>query len=305
MEFSMDQAKTLLESGMREAQELVKEPSKVDGLLIQLEQKLQEVPAIGQALSDIPLMISLIKSYITRQYTNVSPKVILAVLGSFIYLVKKKDIIPDNVPVVGIADDLGVLTLALQLTQNELNAYKAWRDGRAAGDVIEPVPVEEAAADVRAAVQPEEKKSAASIIGDLAKKSQKDVSKVEAFLKEAGVFFLATADGDQPKLRALGAHFVFDGKLMFGVGDFKDVYKQLLANPKTEIVAAKSDGHWLRYTGRAVFETDPKYAAAALEAMPNLKNIYNEQTGRKMMMFHLEDAKAVDIPMMGEGEALL
>jgi hypothetical protein len=60
MEFSMDQAKTLLESGMREAQELVKEPSKVDGLLIQLEQKLQEVPAIGQALSDIPLMISLI-----------------------------------------------------------------------------------------------------------------------------------------------------------------------------------------------------------------------------------------------------
>ena len=148
MEFSMDQAKTLLESGMREAQELVKEPSKVDGLLIQLEQKLQEVPAIGQALSDIPLMISLIKSYITRQYTNVSPKVILAVLGSFIYLVKKKDIIPDNVPVVGIADDLGVLTLALQLTQNELNAYKAWRDGRAAGDVIEPVPVEEAAADV-------------------------------------------------------------------------------------------------------------------------------------------------------------
>ena len=114
-------------------------------------------------------MISLIKSYITRQYTNVSPKVILAVLGSFIYLVKKKDIIPDNVPVVGIADDLGVLTLALQLTQNELNAYKAWRDGRAAGDVIEPAPVEEAAADVRAAVQPEEKKSAASIIGDLAK----------------------------------------------------------------------------------------------------------------------------------------
>ena len=52
---------------------------------------------------------------------------------------------------------------------------------------------------------------------------------------------------------------------MFGVGDFKDVYKQLLANPKTEIVAAKSDGHWLRYTVRAVFETDPKYAAAALE----------------------------------------
>ena len=131
------------------------------------------------------------------------------------------------------------------------------------------------------------------------------MSKINDFLTEAGVFFLATVDGDQPKLRPLGAHFEMDGKLLFGVGDFKDVYRQLQANPKTEIVAAKPDGHWLRYTGRAVFETDEKYAAALLEASPHLKNIYNEETGHKMMMFHLEDATAVDIPMMGKGESLL
>ena len=92
---------------------------------------------------------------------------------------------------------------------------------------------------------------------------------------------------------------------MFGVGDFKNVYKQLTANPRTEIVACKPDGHWLRYTGNAVFETDPKYAEMALDAMPNLKGIYNEQTGHKMMMFHLEDATAVDIAVMGDGEKLL
>ena len=131
------------------------------------------------------------------------------------------------------------------------------------------------------------------------------MSKIIDFLTEAGVFFLATVDGDQPKLRPLGAHFEMDGKVLFGVGDFKDVYKQLIANPKTEIVAAKPDGHWLRYTGRAVFETDEKYARALLEASPRLKDIYNEQSGRKMMMFHLEDATAVDIPMMGPGESLL
>ena len=131
------------------------------------------------------------------------------------------------------------------------------------------------------------------------------MSKLNDFLTEAGLFFLATADGDQPKLRPLGAHMEMDGKVMFGVGDFKDVYKQLAANPKTEIVAAKADGHWLRYTGKAVFETDPKYAEAALDAMPNLKNIYNEKTGHKMMMFHLEGATAVDIAMMGDGEDLL
>lgn len=131
------------------------------------------------------------------------------------------------------------------------------------------------------------------------------MSKVNDFLTEAGVFFLATVDGDQPKVRPLGAHFEMDDKVLFGVGDFKNVYKQMVANPKVEIVACKQDGHWLRYTGKAVFEDDPKYAEAVLDMMPDLRNIYNEQTGNKMMIFHLEDATAVDIAMMGEGENLL
>lgn len=131
------------------------------------------------------------------------------------------------------------------------------------------------------------------------------MSKINDFLNEAGVFFLATTDGDQPKIRPLGLHMEMDGKVLFGIGDFKAVYKQMLANPKVEIVASKKDGHWLRYTGKAVFETDEKYAAAALEAMPHLKSIYNEETGNKMMMFSLVDATAVDIAVMGEGESLI
>lgn len=131
------------------------------------------------------------------------------------------------------------------------------------------------------------------------------MSKVNDFLTEAGVFFLATADGDQPRVRPLGAHLEMDGKVLFGVGDFKEVYRQLVANPKVEIVACKPDGHWMRYTGKAVFETDPRYAEANLEAMPNLRDIYNEKTGHKLMMFHLEDATAVEIAVMGEGVSLM
>ena len=131
------------------------------------------------------------------------------------------------------------------------------------------------------------------------------MSKINDFLNEAGTFFLATVDGNQPKLRPLGLHFEMDGKVLFGIGDFKDVYKQLQANPLTEIVACKPNTHWMRYTGKAVFETDPKYAEAALESSPFLKNIYNEQTGYKMAVFHIEDATCVDIAMMGEGESLL
>lgn len=131
------------------------------------------------------------------------------------------------------------------------------------------------------------------------------MSKINDFLNEAGTFFLATVDGNQPKLRPLGLHFEMDGKVLFGIGDFKEVYKQLVANPLTEIVACKTNGHWMRYTGKAVFETDPKYAEAALEGAPHLKNIYNEKTGYKMAVFHIEDATCVDIAMMGEGENLL
>ena len=124
----MEKARALLENGVAEAQELIKEPSKVDDVLIQLENKLQEVPAIGETLSDLPLMISMVKGYITKEYTEVSPKVIATMVGAFLYLVKKKDIIPDNIPIIGIADDLGVLGLALKMCEPELAAFKAFRD---------------------------------------------------------------------------------------------------------------------------------------------------------------------------------
>ena len=130
------------------------------------------------------------------------------------------------------------------------------------------------------------------------------MSKVKDFLAEAGVFFMATVDGNQPKLRPLGAFLETDGKLIFGVGDFKNVYRQMVANPLVEIAACKPDGHWLRYTGKAVFETDGKYAEQMI-ADSHLEAIYNEQTGNKLMTFHLEDATAVDIAVMGEGENLL
>ena len=130
------------------------------------------------------------------------------------------------------------------------------------------------------------------------------MNKIKDFLQETGVFFLATVDGEQPKLRPLGAFLEKDGKLIFGVGDFKDVYRQMRANPLVEIAACKADGHWLRYTGKAVFETDESYAKEMIRTA-GLDAIYNEQTGHKLMTFHLEDATAVDIPVMGAGESLL
>ena len=129
MDISLDNAKALLDSGIAEAQELIKEPSKVD-LLLQFEAKLKEVPAIGDTLADLPAMISMIKGYITKEYSEVSPKVIATMVAALLYLVRKKDIIPDKIPVIGMADDLAVLGLALKLSEPELDAFKAFRDGK-------------------------------------------------------------------------------------------------------------------------------------------------------------------------------
>ena len=91
MAISMDAAKSLLDGGIKEAQNLIKDPYKVDELLIQLENKLREVPAIGEKLSDLPVMIAMVKSYITGEYRDVSPKVIVTMIAAFLYLVKGKE----------------------------------------------------------------------------------------------------------------------------------------------------------------------------------------------------------------------
>ena len=127
IDFNLDQAKELLDKGVAEAQEIIKNPSRVDEILLQLEEKLKTVPAIGETLADLPLMIAMVKAWVKKEYTEVSPKVIACLVGAFLYLIRKKDLIPDYIPIVGIADDLAVLGLALKLSEPELKAFSEWR----------------------------------------------------------------------------------------------------------------------------------------------------------------------------------
>lgn len=135
MDFNMEKAQNLLDMGIGDAQELIQNPSKVDEILVQLEEKLKEVPAIGNTLSQVPLMIAMVKGWITKEYTEVSPKVIACLVGAILYLIKKKDLISDSIPVIGIADDLGVMALALKLSEPELKAFAEWRATKAGAQV--------------------------------------------------------------------------------------------------------------------------------------------------------------------------
>lgn len=128
-----------------------------------------------------------------------------------------------------------------------------------------------------------------------------ELQKVEDYLKQVDFFSVTTVDGDKPKCRPLAFHLYLNGHLYFGVGTFKDVYSQLIANPNVEICACYGEG-FLRYYGRAVFEQDDTIADMVLSKAPAMQKIYNKETGFKLGIFHLENATAEFRTKMGVSE---
>ncbi len=131
-QFNADWARGVIDTGMQKAQGLIDDPSQVQGLMSDLQAKMKDLPSgVAGTLQNIPLMASMVKSYVTREYTEVSPKVVVTVVSALLYVVKRKDLIPDTIPVVGLADDVAVITLAMKINEPELQAYAEWRDAHA------------------------------------------------------------------------------------------------------------------------------------------------------------------------------
>ena len=127
MDINLDQVMGILEDNASQAESILNDPSQVDSILVQLEGKLKEIPGIGEPISNLLLMVDMVRGYVTKQYDKVYPKVVALLLGSFIYFVKKDDLIPDKIPLLGAADDLLILGLALKLSEDELKEFKKWR----------------------------------------------------------------------------------------------------------------------------------------------------------------------------------
>lgn len=100
------------------------------------------------------------------------------------------------------------------------------------------------------------------------------MQRVVDFLKNAETYYLATVDGDQPRVRPFGTVNVFEGKLYIQTGKVKDVSKQIHANPKVEICAFK-DGAWLRVAGKLVADDRREAKQAMLDAYPSLQGMYS------------------------------
>jgi uncharacterized pyridoxamine 5'-phosphate oxidase family protein len=111
------------------------------------------------------------------------------------------------------------------------------------------------------------------------------------FLKGCGNYYLATTEGDQPRVRPFGSLAIFEGKIYIQTGKIKNVSKQIAANPKIEICAYDGKGSWIRVQAVAVEDDRREAKQFLLDTMPELKNMYSADDGNTQV-FYLKDAIA-------------
>ena len=116
------------------------------------------------------------------------------------------------------------------------------------------------------------------------------MERVCQFLKDAGVYYLATVEGDQPRVRPFGTAHIFEGKLYIQTGKVKPTSRQLLENPKAEI-SAFHNGTWIRLAGELVEDDRVEAKKSMLDAYPNLRNMYDENDGNTQV-FYFRNATA-------------
>ena len=113
---------------------------------------------------------------------------------------------------------------------------------------------------------------------------ENNMKRVYDFLKAADTYYLATVEGDQPRVRPFGTVNIYEGKLYIQTGKVKPVSKQIAANPKVEICAYK-DGSWLRVAGELVEDGRVEARKAMLDAYPNLRSMYDENDGNTQVLY--------------------
>ena len=129
------------------------------------------------------------------------------------------------------------------------------------------------------------------------------MERVLKFLKEAGTYYLATVDGDCPRVRPFGTIEIFEGKLYIQTGKSKDVSKQIAANPNVEISAFK-DGSWIRVSGRLVRDDRREAKKAMLDAYPSLQGMYSADDANTEV-FYIKDATATFSSFAGDSKVSL
>ncbi len=114
------------------------------------------------------------------------------------------------------------------------------------------------------------------------------MSKTVDFLHEAKVFYLATVDGEEARVRPINSVIDHNGKIYFETSNKKQMYQQMLKNPNVA-VTGMADGKWIRITGKAVMDETDEMKQVMFDALPDLKSVY---TFEELVTYYLTDMKS-------------
>ncbi|MDR1601959.1 MAG: pyridoxamine 5'-phosphate oxidase family protein [Tannerella sp.] len=143
--------------------------------------------------------------------------------------------------------------------------------------------------------------SASNLINNESEQPSKEIQEVCDFLKKCGVYFLATADGDQPRVRPFGTAAIFENKLYIQTGKKKRVSKQMKANPKVEICALDlAAGQWLRIEATVAEDNRREAKQYLLDQYPELKSMYSVDDDNTNVLY-LKNVTAT-FSSFGEGD---
>lgn len=117
------------------------------------------------------------------------------------------------------------------------------------------------------------------------------MQEVYEFLKKCGVYYLATLDGDQPRVRPFGTYDIYNGRLYIQTGKIKDVAKQMKANPKVELCGMAGRNQWIRVTAEAVLDDNVAAQEHLLASYPTLQAQYKPGDGNTEV-YYLKNATA-------------
>lgn len=127
-EFTDEQLSEQISKNSEEAEKLLNDEDRMERFLERLEHKLKKVPVVGKKLSNIPMLASLVRSYVRKDYQDIPIGSIIAIVSALIYFVSPIDLLPDSIPVLGYVDDAAVFAFVWNMVEDDVEEYKKWQE---------------------------------------------------------------------------------------------------------------------------------------------------------------------------------
>lgn len=125
--FTDEQLSEQIKKNSEVAENLLNDEDRMERFLERLEDKLKKVPVVGKKLSNVPMLVSLVRSYVRKDYQDIPIGSIIAIVSSLIYFVSPIDLLPDGIPGLGYVDDAAVVALVWNMVEDDVEEYKKWQ----------------------------------------------------------------------------------------------------------------------------------------------------------------------------------